>query len=273
MLAANEAVASHLETAGIASLFRIHEPPDAQRVMEFEEIAASFGYSLGVAGLAAKRFPMVDRRRDGRKVRKDLVRADEGLRVSPRNYQALVAKIEGKPEERILSYLMLRSLKQARYSDDNVGHFALAAPTYTHFTSPIRRYPDLIVHRILAATLDGKAPPEMELRAIGDDCSFTERRAAEAERELVEWKKAKFMEERVGDEFPALIISVTKFGLFVELTELYVEGLVPAATLPDQRGRRAFAIGDTVQVRLDRVDAVERKLQFSIVGPATKRRR
>jgi ribonuclease R len=268
MLAANEAVATHLETAGIASLFRIHEPPDAQRVMEFEEIAASFGYSLGVASLAARRFPMVDHRRDGRKVRKDLVRADERVRVSPRNYQALVAKIEGKAEERILSYLMLRSLKQARYSDNNVGHFALATPTYTHFTSPIRRYPDLIVHRILAATMDGEAPPEMELRAIGDDSSFTERRAAEAERELVEWKKAKFMEERVGDEFPALIISSTKFGLFVELTELYVEGLVPADTLRDER---AYKIGDTVQVRLDRVDAVERKLQFSIVQPVNPR--
>jgi ribonuclease R len=287
MLTANEAVASHLETAAVPSIFRIHEPPDPQRVMEFEDIAASFGYSLGLGSLPVKRFPVVDRKRDGRKVRKNIVLADERLRVSPRNYQNLVKKIEGKPEERVLSYLMLRSLKQARYSEANAGHFALAAPTYTHFTSPIRRYPDLIVHRVLSATLDGKAPPEMELRAIADDCSFTERRAAEAERELVEWKKAKFMEEKAGDEFGALIITTAKFGFFVELADLFIEGLVPIDTLAGdrygyhentrkiigERTRRAFSIGDTVRVRLDRVDAVERKLQFSLVEPAVKRRR
>src|SRR5262249_31725146 len=149
--------------------------------------------------------------------------------IASRNYQKLIAKIEGKPEERILSYLMLRSLKQARYSEQNEGHFALAASSYTHFTSPIRRYPDLVVHRILAASLDGRrgifAPDE--LRAIAESCSETERRAADAERELVEWKKAKFMLDRVGEQFRALIISTTRFGFFVELENLFVEGLVP----------------------------------------------
>jgi ribonuclease R len=285
MLAANEAVAGHLETEGIPSLFRIHEPPDPQRVMDFEDIAAGFGYSLGLGALPAKRFPMVDRKRDGRKVRRDLVRADERLPISPRHYQNLVKKIEGKPEERILSFLMLRSLKQARYSAVNEGHFALAAKTYTHFTSPIRRYPDLIVHRILAATLDAKTPPAMELGAIAGDTSFTERRAAEAERELVEWKKSKFMQEKLGDDFPALVISTTKFGLFVELTDLFVEGLVPIETLTGdrysyqensrkivgERSRRTYSIGDTVQVRLDRVDPVEHKLQFSLLEPPRRR--
>src|SRR6267154_308186 len=174
-----------------------------------------------------------------------------------RNYQKLIAKIEGKPEERILSYLMLRSLKQARYSERNVGHFALAAASYTHFTSPIRRYPDLIVHRILAAYLDGKQY-EADLHAIAGQSSETERRAAEAERELVEWKKVKFMIDRVGDEFDALVISTTRFGFFVELQDLFIEGLVPMDSLQGDRyqyrentrqiigmrHRRQFSIGD-----------------------------
>ena len=289
MLAANEAVASHLEQAGVPSIFRIHEKPDAKRVMEFEEVAAHFGYSLGIGALPVKKFAVVDRRRDGGKSRKDIVLADDNLAISSRNYQKLVAKIEGKPEERILSYLMLRSLKQARYSEDNRGHFALAADSYTHFTSPIRRYPDLIVHRILSAYLDGKTgilTPD-QLHVIGDDCSETERRAADAERELVEWKKAKFMEEHVGEEFDALIISTTKFGFFVELESLFVEGFVPIDTLPGdrysyhentrkiigQRTRRQFSIGDQVRVLLDRVDVLERKLQFALVEPEERKRR
>jgi ribonuclease R len=288
MLAANEAVASHLEQAEIPSLFRIHEKPDPKRVMEFEEIATHFGYSLGIGSLPVKRFRMAVRGRDGRKTRKDVVLADD-LAISPRNYQKLIASVEGKPEERILSYLMLRSLKQARYSAENRGHFALAAASYTHFTSPIRRYPDLVVHRILSASLEGKRHPlsPEQLHVIGDDCSTTERRAAEAERELVEWKKAKFMEDRVGEQFPALIISTTRFGFFVELEEFFVEGLVPIDSLPGdrymfnentrkivgQRTRREFSIGDTATVLLDRVDPIERKLQFSIVEPERARRK
>ena len=153
MLAANEAVASHLERAEQPSIYRIHEPPDAKRVMEFEEVAAHFGYSLGGGAIPVKRFPMVDRRRDGSKVRREIVLAQPNPSITSRKYQRLVARIEGKPEERILSYLMLRSLKQARYSEQNAGHFALATETYTHFTSPIRRYPDLIVHRVLSSLL------------------------------------------------------------------------------------------------------------------------
>lgn len=294
MLAANEAVAGHLEQAGVPSLYRIHEQPDSKRVMEFEEIAAHFGYSLGIGAIPVKRFPVVDKRagrgRDGgRKVRKDIVIPREDFRISSRNYQRLIAKIAGKPEERILSYLMLRSLKQARYSNLNEGHFALAASAYTHFTSPIRRYPDLIVHRILTQTLDSREPllNEAALRELGDDTSFTERRAAEAERELIEWKKVKFMQDRVGDEFDALIISTTKFGFFVELTELFVEGLVPIDTLPGdhfryhengrkiigERSRKMYSIGDQIRVRLDRADGVERKLQFAVAEQTPRGRR
>src|SRR5271170_8240863 len=133
MLSANEAIASHLEQAGIASIFRIHEKPDPKRVMEFEEIAAHFGYSLGIGAIPVKRFGVTERRRDGRKVRTSIELASDSVSISSRNYQKLIAQIEGKPEERILSYLMLRSLKQARYSAENKGHFALAASSYTHF--------------------------------------------------------------------------------------------------------------------------------------------
>ena len=180
-----------------------------------------------------------------------------------------------------MSYLMLRSLKQARYSTENVGHFALAAETYTHFTSPIRRYPDLIVHRLLRDALAGtaKAPGAAELKAMAEECSQAERRAADAERELVEWKKVRFMADRVGQDFDALVVSAAKYGLFVELADLFIEGLVPIDTLPGdeyayqesvrkivgKRTRREFSIGDRVRVLLDRVDANERKLQFSIL--------
>ena len=282
MLAANEAVAGHLESAAVPTLYRIHEKPDAKRVMDFEEIATHFGYSLGIEALPVKRFAVQTRQRDGRKARRDVVLPREDFSISSRNYQRLIAKIAGKPEERILSYLMLRSLKQARYSNLNEGHFALAAAAYTHFTSPIRRYPDLVVHRILAHHLATGQPllEESLLRELGDDTSFTERRAAEAERELIEWKKVRFMEDRVGDEFDALIISTTKFGFFVELTELFVEGLVPIESLPGDRflyhengrkiigvrSRKMFSIGDRLQVRLDHVDAVEKKLQFAVAG-------
>jgi ribonuclease R len=285
MLAANEAVASHLAHSVEESIYRIHEKPDPKRVMEFEEVAAHFGYSLGVGAIPVKKFGYTDRHRDGSKQRREIVMAESGLKISPKHYQRLVAKIEGKPEERILSYLMLRSLKQARYSTDNEGHFALAADTYTHFTSPIRRYPDLMVHRLLRGVLVGQPQPLAGLSEIAGECSQSERRAAEAERELVEWKKVKFMAERVGQNFDALIISTTKYGLFVELAELFIEGLVPIDTLPgDQytyqenvrkivgkRTRREFSIGGQVRVILDRVDANERKLQFSLLEDDPKR--
>jgi ribonuclease R len=340
MLAANECVAGYLESHDIASLYRIHEKPDAKKVYDFELLAAAFGYSLGVS-LPVRRFQTRGERRErhgsGRNPRQHEI--PEEVHITPRMYQKLTQKIAGKPEERILSYLMLRSLKQARYSEENAGHFALAAPTYTHFTSPIRRYPDLIVHRILKAVLndgqhgrsgrDGRrghheqrgaehprpsvshsgenaSPwskrrekdekqkkhlteiiPLEELHDIAVDSSMTERRADEAERELIEWKKIKFMQDKIGDEFPALIVSVTKYGLFVEIEDLFVEGLVPIGSLSDDRytyrentrqiiGDRsghAYSIGDRVQVILDRIDRVQRKLQFAIVEEQRKTER
>ena len=477
MLAANESVASWLEALA-PSIYRIHEKPDPRRILEFEDTAATFGYSLGIGSLPVKRFALKNDRRDaqrsndrhGRGSKSTNTRSieiPEEIPVTPRMYQKLALKIAGKPEERILSYLMLRSLKQARYSEENEGHFALAAPCYTHFTSPIRRYPDLIVHRIAKRLLhegvsgfgklspgephsrkpgpypwdlptsspspvrlaqpatgptprgkqkrshlkevepaksqrrdedlpglsrfsdgedldlqsdaiarDGamtqneaapqrdvilseakdlrltlpraeagsagedsraewdalayseqksarhKAPTntpkqtnqsyvprgtssvdlsreelplnvprgtssepvihETELAAIAHESSENERRAAAAERELVEWKKIKFMRDKVGEEFDGMIMSATKYGLFVELADLFVEGLVPLSSLGALDGDyytyrentreiigehwgRKFRMGQRARVLLDKVDAVEKRLQFSIV--------
>jgi ribonuclease R len=332
MLSANECVASYLEKRQIASLYRIHEKPDPKRVYDFETLAATFGYSLGVGALPVKRVQFkADRReqhRGGRQAR--TIELPEEVHITPRMYQKLTQKIAGKPEERILSYLMLRSLKQARYSEENEGHFALAAPAYTHFTSPIRRYPDLIVHRILKdvlrespdrsdagvplgvaqgehseapspwskrdspvtpakkksgdhekqrrAALGGPIPEDM-LRDIAQESSQSERRADEAERELMEWKKIKFMENRVGEDFTGLIVSVTKFGMFVELNDLFIEGLVPLASLTDdrylhhentrqiigQRTRKTYSMGDPIHVFVDRIDHMQKRIQFGIV--------
>jgi ribonuclease R len=355
MLSANECVAHYLENKRIASLYRIHEKPDAKRVYDFEVIAATFGYSLGVGTLPIQRVQLKADRRDargtGKRVRE--IEVPKEVHITPRMYQKLTEKIAGKPEERILSFLMLRSLKQARYSEENRGHFALAATTYTHFTSPIRRYPDLIVHRVLKEVLrdspekmdeavpvgtsqspqarhpersegpnsqrlkaerDGPPPSPWskrrdrtahqhaleplggpitleELHTIADESSQSERRADEAERGLMEWKKVKFMERRIGEDFDGLIISVTKFGFFVELTDLFVEGLVPLNTLTDdrytyhedarqiigQRSRKTYSLGDRVRVLVDRIDPVEKKIQFAVLEeqpkPSRKSRR
>ena len=361
MLSANECVAQYLENKRIASLYRVHEKPDARRVYDFEIIAATFGYSLGVGALPIQRMQFKSDRRasygTGKRARE--IEIPKEVHITPRMYQKLTEKIAGKPEERILSYLMLRSLKQARYSEENLGHFALAATSYTHFTSPIRRYPDLIVHRILKELLrdsaekregevligvvfpptgahgsssavnetkhNGVSAPEEtraghprhtsaplpwskrrdhtthreslepvcgsitleDLHDIAEESSQSERRADEAERELMEWKKVKFMQDRVGEDFDGLIISVTKFGFFVELTDLFVEGLVPLATLTDdryvyhentreiigQRNHKIYRLGQKVRVIVDRIDPVEKKIQFALLEEEPQRGR
>jgi ribonuclease R len=281
MLAANEAVAAHLERLDIPSLYRIHDPPNPAKVLEFQEAAAEFGYKLDAVEVQARRFQQVKRTRDGRKVRKQIDVVESVNTIPSSAYQKLVAQIEGKPEERIISYLLLRSMKQARYSAENKGHYALAADSYTHFTSPIRRYPDLIVHRLLTSRLLGLEAPYAteELVELAEHCSMTERRAADAERELVEWKKAKFMNDRIGQEFDALITNTSRWGCFVELNDLYVEGLIPIESLGKEkfgfeertrrivghRSGREFRIGQPVRVLLERVDEMEKRLQFLLV--------
>ena len=317
MLSANECVATWIEAQGVPSVYRIHEIPDPKRIVDFEETASQFGYSLGFSSLPVKRMQMKGDRRDARGSGRQAQTHEvaEAIPVTPQMYQRLTAKIAGKPEERILSYLMLRSLKQARYSEKNVGHFALASPSYTHFTSPIRRYPDLIVHRLLRELIQsgadtrggailsdapqpwseksiakarGERPelqgpiPEEELQAIAAESSQSERRADDAERELIEWKKIKFMQDRVGEDFDAIILSCTKYGFFVELDNLFIEGLVPLTSLADDRymfrdtdrqivgarNGRVFKMGQRVHVLLDRIDRQQRRLQFALLPGA-----
>ena len=335
MLAANRAVDGYLLKRGIASLHRVHEKPDARKVLEFEELARAFGYSLGVADLHQRevavrhgRVPAPAKagrpdsyghgRERGMKV---ALPGSTELKITPQHYQRLLRKLAGKPEERIVSYLMLRSLKQARYAAEPLGHFALGFDEYTHFTSPIRRYPDLIVHRILKWALEhphAAAPTashsargaeatlysQTQLEEIASETSEAERRANGAERELMDWKTAQFMEAHLGEEYEALIISVQKFGCFVELFEVFVEGLLPINALEDaagarvvfrehdhalvalsggegrrgtpgsRRGRgaapkeRAWHLGDRVRVRAERIDPMRRRVEFAIAEVA-----
>ncbi len=328
MLAANRAVDHYLTTRGIKSLHRVHEKPDVRKVLEFEELAHAFGYSLGVADLrqrqvtvrhgkvpAPARAGRPDSYGKGRERQQRVALPGAEITITPQHYQRLVDKISGKPEERILSYLMLRSLKQARYSADSLGHFALGFDEYTHFTSPIRRYPDLIVHRILKWALahpDASAPAQIKpavgtevalysekhLEEIASETSETERRAATAERELLDWKTAQYMEQRLGDEFDALIISIQKYGCFVELLDLFVEGLLPIGALEEvagarcmfrerdhaivalpggdsvrrgSRGKKAalleWKLGDRLRVRAERIDPMRRRVEFALVTP------
>src|SRR6202041_201842 len=334
MLAANEAVAEYLEKRGVASLHRVHEKPDPKKVLEFEELARAFGYSLGVDDLAERRVvvrhgrarPQASEGRGGGHGRARIqpmsvtMPAAEEVDIRPQHYQRLTQKIAGKPEERILSYLMLRSLKQARFAAGVLGHFALAAKEYTHFTSPIRRYPDLIVHRCLKWALENPnvAPiraavedarpgkPEtvamlgpyrrVELKEIAAESSEAERRAEAAERELMEWKTAQFMESHLGEEYDALIVSIQKFGFFVELSEIFVEGLVSIDRLEESTGQRGvfrerdhtivtephpgprggssakriFRLGDRVRVRAERIDPFRHRVEFALVGRGGK---
>jgi ribonuclease R len=346
MLSANECVATWLEQKNIPSIYRIHEMPDPKRIVDFEETAAGFGHSLGIGNLPVRKLTMKADRRDvqrnkakGRDTRgPQKHEIPDRIPVTPQMYQKLVKRISGHPEERILAYLMLRSLKQARYAEKNEGHFALASPSYTHFTSPIRRYPDLIVHRLLRAMLQRGADPRgggiastdaqpwqtefdrskgkhaaataglstaaqkrasgrdhkllaalpepipaEELNDIAVESSQSERRAADAERELIEWKKIKFMQGRIGEDFRAIILSVTKYGFFVELDDIFIEGLVPLTSLVGDfysfrdtdrticgaTTGHCFAIGQRVEVLLDRIDREQRRLQFALL-PGTE---
>jgi len=258
MLAANEAVASYLEGIPVPSLYRIHENPDPAKLQDLAEFVFSFGYTLTVV--------------------------DE--KVAPAALQKLLAEVAGKPEERLINEVLLRCMKQARYSAENLGHFGLAASSYTHFTSPIRRYPDLVVHRILRKVLSGKLAGrdrqtlEARLPETAVHTSKRERTAMEAEREMVDLKKMQFMRDKIGEEYDGFITGVAQFGIFVELVELFVEGMIPVATLPSdyyvhhekshalvgERSRASYRIADRIRVKVAAINEARRQVEFALVG-------
>ena len=258
MLLANEAVARYLTQKGLPVLYRIHEPPADDKLASFREMAGALGHRLPAE-------------------------------VTPRALKQLLQEVKGTPEERVITEALLRSMRQARYSAVNLGHFGLASDCYTHFTSPIRRYPDLFVHRVLTAHLRRQDDTEtMEAwRTAAPDvaevASTQERAAMDAERQSVQLKQVQFMADKVGETFPGVISGVAGFGMFVEL-ETLVEGLVRVEDLPpDQyrfdpvhytltgvrRGQR-FRLGDSVMVQVIRVDRDARRIDFRLADEAPK---
>jgi ribonuclease R len=256
MLAANETVASHVEQMEVPFIYRIHEEPAEEKVQDLADFLATLGINLPTA-----------------------------KKIKPLHLQKALAKAKGTPEEMLINTVLLRTMKQARYSTENVGHFGLAAESYTHFTSPIRRYPDLIVHRILKAATRGLLKKEAytkQLAATLPDaathCSLRERTAMEAERDVITMLKLQFMTDKLGEIYDGIITGTANFGLFVQLHELFVEGLVHISALTDdyytyieklhclrgEKRKKVYRIGDTVRVRVDRVDTVRKKIDFSL---------
>jgi len=254
MLVANVATADFLKKARIPALYRVHEPPKAEKITELRAFLAELGLSM-----------------------------PGGDEPQGRHYGQLMEQIRGRPDAHLIQTVMLRSMNQAVYSPDNQGHFGLAYEAYAHFTSPIRRYPDLLVHRAIRHRLSGGTSENYryshdDMVALGESCSMTERRADEATRNAEDWLKCEYMLDKVGETFDGIITSVTGFGLFIELREIYVEGLIHITGLGKdyfhfdpvhhrllgERTRHIYRLGDPLRVRVARVDLDERKIDFDL---------
>jgi ribonuclease R len=264
MLAANVCAADMLLTHSAPGLYRVHDKPDPLKIEDIKKFLTEFSLTLGGGG-----------------------------HPRPGDYHAVVVQCAGAPHNHIVQTALLRSLKQATYSTQNSGHFALGFDRYTHFTSPIRRYPDLWVHRVLKQLLDGAVfdgPDEdsdWELERIADHCSVTERRADEATRDVVQWLKAEYMLDRIGEQFSGVISAVTDFGIFVELSQVFVEGLVhvtglgndyfrfdPARhRLTGERSGVTYSLGDPVEVTVVRVDLDSAKIDFELADQTAGRKK
>jgi len=253
MLAANVCASDFLQKHEHPTLYRVHEGPTPEKLEKLRSFLAEFGLDL-----------------------------PGGDKPQARDYARLLDKIKGRPDAQLLQTVMLRSLRQALYSPDNVGHFGLAYESYTHFTSPIRRYPDLLVHRAIKAVLAGERYRPGDWEAIGMQCSATERRADEATRDVVAWLKCYYMQDRVGEVFSGCVSAVVPFGLFVALDDIFIEGLVHISDLGNdyfhfdearhelvgERSNIRYRLSDRVQVQVLRVDLASNKIDFRLIaGP------
>jgi ribonuclease R len=255
MLAANTSAAKYLEKNKLPHLVRVHEGPGAEKLADLRTLLGRLGLALGGAE-----------------------------KPEPQDYARLIDEIHGRPDEHLIQTVLLRSLSQAVYSPEQKGHFGLALGQYTHFTSPIRRYPDLLVHRAIRHAIERKAKSkyyysDAEMIRMGEHCSFTERRADEATRNVVAWLKCEYMQDKLGEEFSGVISAVTAFGFFVELKDVFVEGLVhisnldkdffhydPAGlSLNGERTGISYRMGDVVQVIVARVNLDDRKIDLELV--------
>jgi ribonuclease R len=255
MITANVCAADFLDNHDMPTLYRVHDAPADDKLVDLRDFLKSLGLTMG-----------------------------GGSEPEPKHYGKLLAQVRNRPDWHLIQTVMLRSLNQAVYSPDNLGHFGLALDVYAHFTSPIRRYPDLLVHRAIKHVLAGKSPEQFiysynDMQALGENCSMTERRADEATRDVMDWLKCEYMMDKVGEEFDGIITSVTSFGLFIELQDIYVEGLVHVTSLKrdyyhfdpvkhcliGERTNKQFRLTDKVRVQVVRVDLDEKKIDFELI--------
>lgn len=252
MITANVAAASFLLKHQMPALYRVHETPKEDKLRDLRDFLGQLGLHLS-----------------------------GGIKPQAKHFAQLLSEIQERPDKHLIQTILLRTQKQAHYTPDAIGHFGLALKAYSHFTSPIRRYPDLLVHRAIRHILDDGKPDDAEesyndLVALGEHCSMTERRADDATRDAVAWLKCEYMQDKVGDDFDGLVSAVTSFGLFVELKDIYVEGLVHVTSLSNdyyqfdavghklegKRSGRTYRLGDDLRVKVVRVDLDERKIDF-----------
>lgn len=262
MIAANVCAARFLLRHRMPALYRVHEGPGEERLEALRSFLAEVALQLG-----------------------------GGDSPEPKDYARLIDSIGERPDAHLIQTVLLRSLSQAVYTAENNGHFGLSLKAYSHFTSPIRRYPDLLVHRAIRHRLRGGKPSDFlhgvgEMRVLGEHCSMTERRADDATRDVVYWLKCEYMMDKVGESFDGVVSSVTSFGLFVELADIYVEGLVHLTSLPEdyyhfdptghrlkgERGGAVYRLGDEIRVRVVRVNLDERKIDFELEAPPKSHR-
>ncbi len=249
MLAANVCAANFLIEHEHPALYRIHEGPTEERLENLQTFLAEFGFMLG-----------------------------GGDKPSIKDYATLIEKIKGRPDEHLLQTVLLRSMQQAVYSPDNIGHFGLAYEAYAHFTSPIRRYPDLLIHRAIKATIEKKKMPKLNWHVLGQHCSMTERRADDATRDVSSWLKCYYMQDKIGEIYEGTVAGVTSFGLFVAIDAIYIEGLLHVTELGNdyftydkarhamigERSHAIYRLGDRLKVKLVRVDLELSKIDFSL---------